>query len=244
LVVSQYIKGWCQFADTDKRGKMGKIKHFSALIPLVLIVLLSLSCTAIKEDRPPISNPYGGRAPYGTGEHAGIDYDIRRGTPIIASADGVVERVTDHPGERESHSGGYYVFIRHDSEVYVRYYSQYAHLSKVFVSCGHTVKRGQVIGLSGESYNGNQHLHFGLLKRAGGGRWIHNTYNPNTWGLNGEKPECFDPKKDYSQYPSNVITLPIPCREYRKILRNFDPKQDYSQYSSDVITLPIPCWDR
>jgi murein DD-endopeptidase MepM/ murein hydrolase activator NlpD len=217
---------------------MGKIKHFSALILLVLIVLLSLSCTAIKEGRPPISNPYGGRAQYGTGEHPGIDYRIRRGTPIIASADGVVARITDHPGKLESYYGGYFVFIRHDREVYP-YYSQYAHLSKVFVSYGHTVKRGQLIGLSGESYNGNQHLHFGLLKMAGGGRLIYDTYNPNTWGLNDEKPECFDPKKDYSQYPSDVITLPIPCREYRKILRN----KDYSQYPSDVITLHIPCWE-
>ena len=199
---------------------MGKVKHFSALILSVLIVLLSLSCTAIKEGRPRISNPYGGRAPYGTGEHPGIDYDIRRGTPIIASADGLVIRVTDYTVRRISYLGGYFVFIRHQSEVHHGYYSLYGHLSKVFVSYGHTVKRGQLIGLSGQSFNGNQHLHFGLLKGDGGGQWIFNTYNPNTWGLNGEKPECFDPKKDYSQYPSDVITLPIPCREYRKILRN------------------------
>ncbi len=203
-----------------ERGKMGKVRHYSAFIPLVLIAFLSLSCTAIKEGRPPISADYGDPANYGTGRHPGIDYDIRIGTPIIACADGVVARITDHPGRLESRFGGYFLFIRHSSEVNEKYYSSYGHLSKVFVSYGQTVKRGQLIGLSGESYSGNQHLHFALLKGAGGGQWMLNTYNPNTWGLNDEKPECFDPNKDYSQYPSDVITLPIPCREYRKILRN------------------------
>ena len=52
----------------------------------------------------------------------------------------------------------YHKFIRNDSEVYVEYYSMYGHLFTVFVSYGQTVKRGQLIGLSGENYGGLPHF--------------------------------------------------------------------------------------
>lgn len=100
--------------------------------------------------------------------------------------------------------------------------SHYAHLSKVLVREGQSLKRGQLIGLSGASNNygklNNQHLHFGLctLKR-GSCRNHSTTYDPKTLWLGG-KPQCFDPQMDYSAYSMKDITLPIACGDYAKTL--------------------------
>jgi murein DD-endopeptidase MepM/ murein hydrolase activator NlpD len=198
---------------------MGKAKLFSTFILMALVASLNLSCSAIKEGRPRIGVGYGAPVKYGEGRHPGLDYSIPKGTPIIACSDGKVVSIRERNDPTDPGKGGFYVFLEHYDEVSKPYYSVYAHLSEVFVSYFQTVQRGQLIGLSGESHNGYQHLHFGLVKTHGGGAYISNTYNPNKWGLDGGKPECFDPEKDYSKYPFGAITIPVACRKYKKILR-------------------------
>ncbi len=162
-------------------------------------------------DKP--DKPYGGPAPYGEGIHPGIDFGISRGTPIIAISDGKVSNI----GLVEGGVNGIQVVVLHGKH----FKSVYAHLSKVFVKKDQWLKRGQLIGLSGESNNygriGYQHLHFGICKIGRGCRNYSETHDPKMFWLGGQ-PQGFDQKMDYSVYSQKDITLPIACGEYAKEL--------------------------
>jgi murein DD-endopeptidase MepM/ murein hydrolase activator NlpD len=83
--------------------------------------------------------------------HEGVDFVADKGTPIYASAGGVV----DYAGLDASY--GNMVEIDHGNDIVTRY----AHASKVLVKVGQVVRRGQEIaevGSTGRS-TGN-HLHF------------------------------------------------------------------------------------
>lgn len=86
--------------------------------------------------------------------HAGQDLAVPTGTQIRAAADGVVVSVLP-----TSSSGGYgnYTCISHGNGLA----TCYAHQSQFLVTKGQTVKRGQVIGLSGSTgFSTGPHLHF------------------------------------------------------------------------------------
>lgn len=97
------------------------------------------------------SSGYGGR--WGT-SHNGIDIAASGNVAIVAAADGVVSR------SYFSSSYGNAVFITH----YIngkQYTTVYAHMSTRMVSNGQTVKKGQQIGLMGNTGRSfGQHLHF------------------------------------------------------------------------------------
>ena len=83
--------------------------------------------------------------------HEGVDYMVDAGTPIHASAGGVVAFASYHP------QYGNMVEIDHGNDIVTRY----AHASKLFVKVGQVVRRGEKIaevGSTGRS-TGN-HLHF------------------------------------------------------------------------------------
>jgi len=84
--------------------------------------------------------------------HTGIDIVVNTGAEIYASGDGKVIRAGT--------SGGYGVTIEIDHGF--GYTSLYAHLSKMKVKKGQTVKRGEVIGLSGQTGRlaTGPHLHY------------------------------------------------------------------------------------
>ena len=95
--------------------------------------------------------------------HRGMDIAIAQGSPIVASADGVVFLARDG-GQR----GYSYVLIGHRGG----YATLYGHLSSISVSTGQDIRAGQVIGLSGGrpgSYGAGPtttgpHLHFEVIK--------------------------------------------------------------------------------
>lgn len=92
--------------------------------------------------------------------HAGIDFAAPRGTPVIATANGVVERVSSLA---DSSTFGVHVVILHDSsEVFEgRYRTLYAHLSRVKVRADDRVHSGQVIGFTGSTGRSTAaHLHY------------------------------------------------------------------------------------
>lgn len=92
------------------------------------------------------------------GGHSGIDFGVAEGTPVQASADGVVTAATTGSGAR---SYGRYVSIDHGNG----YSTLYGHLSKWAVSSGSTVKAGQVIAYSGNTgFSTGPHLHLSLFK--------------------------------------------------------------------------------
>lgn len=83
--------------------------------------------------------------------HEGVDYMVREGTPIHASAGGVVAYADLHP------QYGNMVELDHGKGIITRY----AHASKLMVKVGQVVRRGEKIaevGSTGRS-TGN-HLHF------------------------------------------------------------------------------------
>jgi murein DD-endopeptidase MepM/ murein hydrolase activator NlpD len=83
--------------------------------------------------------------------HEGVDFVANAGTPIYASAGGVVDYAGLHP------QYGNMVEIDHGNDIVTRY----AHASKLFVKVGQVVRRGEKIaevGSTGRS-TGN-HLHF------------------------------------------------------------------------------------
>lgn len=93
------------------------------------------------------SDPFRGTAAM----HAGVDIPGPIGTPIYATADGVVAR-----SER---SGGYgnLVEINHGKGIETRY----GHLSKLIVAPNTRVRRGQLIGLMGSTGRSTgSHLHY------------------------------------------------------------------------------------
>lgn len=75
--------------------------------------------------------------------HKGTDFAAPVGTPIIATANGVVTESTRRGGN------GKYVKIRHNST----YSTQYLHMSRRAVKKGEFVKQGQVIGYIGMTGN-------------------------------------------------------------------------------------------
>ena len=93
-------------------------------------------------------NPFGG---FSYEMHSGIDFRGAIGTPIYATADGVVVIA--------QHSGGYgkHVVIDHGYD----YETLYAHLSDIDVQPGDRVRRGDLIGALGSTGRSTgPHLHY------------------------------------------------------------------------------------
>ena len=96
-------------------------------------------------------------------ERAALDFKMKRGTKICAARDGVVVRAKedgDRGGLKKKYRPyGNYVIIQHADSSRAGYW----HLQKdgVLVNVGDTVKKGQVIAVSGKTgYSFTPHLHF------------------------------------------------------------------------------------
>lgn len=101
------------------------------------------------------SSGFGGR---GDENHYGVDIANHTKVPIVAAADGVVIR------SYYSSTYGNCIFVSHSIKGQV-YTTVYAHMTARYVSSGATVKKGQKIGLMGNTgASRGQHLHFELHK--------------------------------------------------------------------------------
>jgi len=90
--------------------------------------------------------------------HAGIDIVARMGTKIKSTGDGVILTA----GTPEM---GYGLQVEVDHGY--GYVTKYAHLSGVNVQVGQKIKRGDVIGFSGNSgYSTGPHLHYEVIKNG------------------------------------------------------------------------------
>jgi murein DD-endopeptidase MepM/ murein hydrolase activator NlpD len=97
----------------------------------------------------------------GRRSHEGIDIFAPRLTPVVAAADGYVV------GVREGGLGGKTVWLRPANRAVTLYY---AHLDRQLVQEGESVKKGDVIGLVGNTGNAQAtapHLHFGIYTANG-----------------------------------------------------------------------------
>ena len=85
--------------------------------------------------------------------HRGIDFDAKKGDPILACDDGIVALVADH------YYGGQTVIVDHGLGVF----SLYLHMSAFNVRQGQAVKRGDVVGfVGGTGRVTGPHLHLSL----------------------------------------------------------------------------------
>lgn len=97
-----------------------------------------------------------------------VDIANSCGSPVFASAEGLVVPDKNYPDGTTGWNGGYgsFVLIEHPSGVKTRY----AHLEKVIAEIGDFVKSGQKIGLMGSTGNVHGvtgcHLHFEVLGAA------------------------------------------------------------------------------
>ncbi len=95
------------------------------------------------------------------GSHLAVDIRIPKGTPVYAVANGVVDKAV------EKNTGfGRYIVLKHPHSPLVgggedTLYSAYAHLSRLSVVEGVLVKKGDLIGYSGDTgISTTPHLHF------------------------------------------------------------------------------------
>jgi murein DD-endopeptidase MepM/ murein hydrolase activator NlpD len=90
--------------------------------------------------------------------HAGLDFTAPSGTPIYATADGVVQAAGFN-----SDGYGNKVVINHG----YGYQTLYGHMVRVKAKVGQTVKRGEVIGYIGSTGKSTgPHCHYEVIKRG------------------------------------------------------------------------------
>ncbi|MAJ24226.1 MAG: hypothetical protein CMP36_01805 [Rickettsiales bacterium] len=129
--------------------------------------------------------------------HKGLDFAAKRGTPIYAAGDGVIERA--------NYFGGYgkYIRIKHNLE----YHTAYAHLSKIAKGIRKNVRvnQGQIIGYVGTSGRSTgPHLHYEVLYN----RKQINPYKlkmPEIEKLTDTKLQLFNIRKDEIKKMMNAI---------------------------------------
>lgn len=109
--------------------------------------------------------------------HTGVDFLAPTGTPIYATGNG---RVVE--AERNKYGYGRMVLIDHG----YGYETLYAHLNQINVKPGQEIKRGEVIGMVGNTgISTAPHLHYEVIKD---GRKI----NPVNYFFNDLSPEEFE----------------------------------------------------
>ena len=100
--------------------------------------------------------------------HDAIDIMAAEGTPVIAAADGTIEKLFFSNG-----GGGITIYERSNDGKWTYYY---AHLQAYApgLAEGQKVRRGQVIGRVGHTGNANAagpHLHFAINRMEAGQKW-------------------------------------------------------------------------
>ncbi len=84
--------------------------------------------------------------------HQGVDYTVPVGSRVFATADGKVKEI-----KARKTTAGRYIVIDHGAG----YETQYSHLSRIDVKKGQKVRRGDIIGLTGNSgLSLSPHLHY------------------------------------------------------------------------------------
>ena len=107
--------------------------------------------------------------------HEGVDLAAPKGTPVYATGNGIATMATWKPGY------GQVIELNHG----FGYKTRYGHLSKMYISKGDSVTRGQVIGEVGNTgVSSGSHLHYEV-------RFRDNTINPVHYFNKDISPESY-----------------------------------------------------
>jgi len=122
--------------------------------------------------------------------HTGVDITAPRGTPVYATADGIVSF-------KQAQSGyGTNVIINHGYS----YETLYAHLSKRVVKPGQKVKRGQLVGYVGNTgLSVGPHLHYEVWKNG-------NPVNPVHYFFSDITPEEYNAILESSKVVNQALS--------------------------------------
>ena len=158
-LVPDYVR-WTKYGGDPKENNFREV-------PKDLLIPLPLYTPNLKDDsaRAIYSVSYMGSYTQGrenTGSHPAVDIRVPIGTPVRAIAGGIVSEVKNAAGFGKT------VVLRHPNMPdpgnpgkTTVLFSNYAHLSTVFVTEGATVEKGEQIALSGMSGDATgPHLHF------------------------------------------------------------------------------------
>lgn len=146
MIVTQ-IKSFDYLA-SETSGQKDRTAHIPAIQPVPEKYLRTMA-SGYGVRRDPV---------YGTMKfHEGMDFSAPIGTPVYATADGTVISASWNSGY------GNMVEINHG----YNYTTRYAHLSKVIARSGQNVKRGDLIGLVGNTGKSTgSHLHYEVRYRG------------------------------------------------------------------------------
>lgn len=173
-----------------------------------------------------------------TGSHCAIDIVLMPNTPILAIGNAVVEKVGS-----QSYGAGNYVVLKHknfptmDGKRKETIFSSYSHLNSINVKKGDIIKKGQVIGKSGNTgFSTGPHLHFQIDKSSA----PYSPYWPFTYkeitslnmnfmeavnngvGLqNGIKHTIHPMKYIYNYYDSNAFESSSKVKTKTNYVKNF-----------------------
>ena len=115
--------------------------------------------------------------------HMGVDFACPIGTPILACDDGKISYADYTPD-----SNGLGINMTHAWGL-----SQYWHLSRLSVTLGTNFKRGQVIGISGDTgFATGPHLHFGTKVKGIAPAGMRGWSNPLDYITDTIPPENYD----------------------------------------------------
>ena len=122
--------------------------------------------------------------------HEGLDFSAPKGTPVHVTGDGRVVRVI-----RSNRGYGNEILVDHG----FGYMTRYAHLSAFKVKKGQYVKRGQVIGLVGDTGKSTgPHLHYEVIKN-------HRPINPIDFFFNDLTPAEYAKMVALSKIPTQSM---------------------------------------
>jgi len=101
--------------------------------------------------------------------HWGMDFSLKKGNEVFATADGTVKRVKSSFGDLGKH-----IYIDHGNG----FVTLFGHLDKYIVKRGQKVKRGELIAYSGNSGRSTApHLHYEITKNGKKVNPVHYFFN-------------------------------------------------------------------
>jgi len=92
-----------------------------------------------------------------------VDFLCKEGTEVHVAFDGEVVEFIDKKTEttKDMNDAGNFILIKHKNDEF----SHYAHLSKIAVKIGQKIKKGDLIGYSGNTgFSFGPHLHFSVIR--------------------------------------------------------------------------------